>query len=33
MDFKFIIVEKKDHLAIIRLNQPKVLNLFEKESK
>jgi len=26
MDHKFIIVEKKDHLTIIRLNRPEVLN-------
>jgi crotonobetainyl-CoA hydratase len=26
MDYEFIIVEKKDHLVIIRLNRPKVLN-------
>jgi crotonobetainyl-CoA hydratase len=26
MDYKFIIVEKKDHLTIIRLNRPEVLN-------
>ena len=26
MDYKYILVEKKEHLTIIRLNRPRVLN-------